>query len=206
MRRSHILSILCATMLVLVGVDAHGQRSATTLILVPGAGGATPNDFLIRNSGAFAARGFQTTVALSAGDIISSATSIRSRGGTAVLVSMSKGTLAAAQALAEGASVAGVVFVSGFMMPGTAESVPSILGAPGKLPATLVVHHRRDQCPMTPPEGATAFATWSAGKARLHLIDGGSPGGAPCRPLSAHGYFGQDNAAVSAIARFASAR
>lgn len=205
--RTQIFAIcFCAAILVLFGIDAHAQNRGITLILVPGAGGATPNDFLIRNGGAFAARGFQTTVAMSASDIISSAKSIRSGGRKAVLVSMSKGTLTAAEAISQGASVAGVVFVSGFMMPGTAGSVPSILGGASKLPITLVVHHRGDRCPLTPPEGATAFVDWSAGKATMHWVEGGESGGAPCRPMSAHGYFGQDIAAVSAITSFASVR
>jgi hypothetical protein len=185
---------------------ATAQQSVTTVILVPGAGGATPNDFLIRNTGAFASAGLQTTVAMSAGAIASAAKSVRAKGGKPVLVAMSKGTQTAAQAIAQGAPVAAVVFVSGFMMPGTGGSVPAILGTASKLPPTLVVHHRQDRCPMTTPDGAAAFVGWSGGKASIHWVDGGRPGGPPCRPMSAHGYIGQDQQAVSAITSFARSR
>jgi len=181
--------------------------AGTTLILIPGAGGASPNDFLIRNIAAFAAHGLQTKVATSAEEAVAAATAIRGSGGKALLVGMSAGTPTVAEAIAQGAPVAGAVFVSGTLMPGSAQrSVVAALGGPGKLPATLVVHHRKDQCPLTPPSSVSAFLGWSGGKARASWIDGGQAGGRPCGPMSAHGFIGQDQAAVAAIAGFARSR
>src|SRR6478736_5130134 len=90
----------------------------TTVILVPGAGGATPNDFLIRNTSSFATAGLQTTLAMSPGAISAAARSVRAAGGKPVVVAMSKGTQTAAQVIAQAAPLAGAVFVSGFMAPG----------------------------------------------------------------------------------------
>jgi predicted alpha/beta hydrolase family esterase len=185
--------------------NAFAQSSKPiTVILIPGAGGATPSDFLIRNEKAFASQGLQTKVATSA---VAAANAIRESGGKAVLVGMSAGTPMVAQAIAQGAPVAGAVFVAGTLVPGMAQrSVAATLGDPGKLPPSLVVHHRQDRCPMTPPSGVSTFVKWSGGKAKAAWIDGGNAGGNPCGPMSAHGFIGQDQAAVAAIAAFAKAQ
>jgi hypothetical protein len=56
---------------------------------------------------------------------------------------------------------------------------------------------------MTPPSGLSCFIKWSGGKAKAAWIDGGNAGGNPRGPMSAHGFMGQDQAAVAAIAAFA---
>ena len=188
--------------------NAFAQSSKpVTVILVPGAGGATPSDFLIRNEKAFASQGLQTKVATSAAAAVAAANAIKESGGKAVLVGMSAGTPTVAQAIAQGAPVAGAVFVAGTLVPGMAQrSVAAALGDPGKLPPSLVVHHRQDRCPMTPPSGVSAFVKWSGGKAKATWVDGGNAGGNPCGPMSAHGFMGQDQVAVTAIAAFAKAQ
>jgi hypothetical protein len=184
--------------------DAFAQSTKqVTVILVPGASGATPSDFLIRNEKAFASQGLQTKVATSA----AAANAIKESGGKAVLVGLSAGTPTVAQAIAQGAPVAGAVFVAGTLVPGMAQrSVAATLGDPGKLPPSLVVHHRQDRCPLTPPSGVSAFVKWSGGKAKATWVDGGNAGGNPCGAMSAHGFMGQDQVAVTAIAAFAKAQ
>jgi dienelactone hydrolase len=184
-------------------VAQNSRQVQTTLVLVPGAGGASPNDFLIRNKGNFEANGFSIVVALTAEDARSAAASAASQGSRVVLVGMSAGTPTVAEALASGAPVTRAVLVSGPLMPPgiRGRSVVGSLGTPAALPPTLVVHHRQDACPLTPPEGVAPFVSWSRGRARAAWVSGNA--GGPCGPISAHGYIGQDGAAIAAISRFA---
>lgn len=210
MKYARLLRALSVFLVICSGAFAQAPKGGgTTLILVPGAGGASPADFLIRNRGSFAAYGLETVVALSAGEAASAAASARGQGRKAVLVGMSAGTPTVAEALAAGAPAAGAVFVSGPLMPPgiRGRSVAGALGSPARLPATLVVHHRRDACPLTPPQGVAQFVRWSGGKVRASWVDGGGGGdGRNCGPRSAHGYIGQDGPAVAAIASFARSR
>jgi predicted alpha/beta-hydrolase family hydrolase len=89
------------------------QDAKVTVVLVPGAGGATPSDFLIRNEKAFVSQGLQTKVVTTAAEAVAAANAIRESGGKAVLVGMSAGTPKVAQVIAQGASVAGAVFCCG---------------------------------------------------------------------------------------------
>ena len=203
---AHCIAVTLA-FVALSGVSAQSPKQVT-VVLIPGAGGATPSDFLIRNERAFASYGLQTKVATSAAAAVAAANAVRESGGKAVLVGMSAGTPTVAQAILQGAPVAGAVFVAGTLVPGAAQrSVAATLGDPGKLPPSLVVHHRQDRCPMTPPSGVSSFVKWSGGKAKAAWIEGGNAGGGrPCGPMSAHGFVGQDQAAVAAIATFVRAR
>lgn len=197
----------CAALLMAsVAGEALAQtRSGTTLVLVPGAGGAVPSDFLMRNQRNFQAYGLSTVVATSASQAAAAANQIAAQGGRPVLVGMSAGTPKVAQAVAQGARAAGLVLVAGSLVPNPkGVSVIQALGSPARLPPTLVVHHRQDECRLTPPEAVGSFVGWSGGRARVSWIDGGGGGdGRPCGPMSAHGFVGQDNQAVAAIASFA---
>ncbi len=103
-----------------------------------------------------------------------------------------------AQAVAAGARPDGVVFTAGFM-----QQVQGILGSPGSLPRTLVVHHREDTCRFTLPGAVEPFVQWSGGKARVVWITGGTSTGDVCEARAYHGFNGVDGKVVSAVAGFA---
>lgn len=177
-------------------VSAQGARPLA--ILLPGAGGAIPSDVLIRNLERFRAAGFDVTVATSAGEAAAHLSNERSTRRRIVFVSMSRGGNFAARALASGARPDGVVFVSTNL-----PEIADILGSPTALPSTLIVHHRRDACPLTPPEAVPGFVNWSGRKARTAWVNNsGAPVPNPCGPFGAHGFFREDGAAMAAILAF----
>jgi hypothetical protein len=94
---------------ILVSVSASAQAKAV-VILVPGAGGAVLEDFLIRNGPQFSAAGIRTLVATSASSAVSIARREHEQGSDVALVGMSRGTLRVAEALSQGAPVSRVVF------------------------------------------------------------------------------------------------
>ena len=74
---------------------------------------------------------------------------------------------------------------------------------------TLIVHHREDKCKLCPAAGAQKIeeALVNSKKVELMYFSGGKrPAsgnlGKPCKPLSAHGYYGIEKEVVSAIADF----
>jgi hypothetical protein len=77
-----------------------------------------------------------------------------------ILVGMSRGSIDVANALAAGAKANGVVLVSGAY-----SKVQLSIGSPSRLPATLVIHHRDDECHATPASAVTSFVAWSGGRA-----------------------------------------
>lgn len=171
-------------------------------ILMPGSAGVHPNDFLIRNRDRISGAGIETKVTTSPGEAADIARSEKQKGRRVVLVGMSKGARDVAQALAGGAPANGVVFVSGGL-----REVASILGSPARLPPALIVHHRSDACPKTPPGGVGYFQRWSGGRASVRWMTAeASPDRRPCGPDGAHGFFHQDNAPVSAIVGFIRSR
>ena len=72
-----------------------------------------------------------------------------------------------------------------------------------KMPV-LVVHHVKDGCVSTPPEGAKAIRDALKGSARadLIMIEGGESGGNPCQGKSHQGFMGIEDRAVDAITAF----
>lgn len=179
----------------LVGeAQAQPAKPRATAILVPGAGGPVPSDFLMRNRAAFEQRGIATIVAQ--GDI---AGIVARAPLPVVVVGMSRGTLAAAA----GASRAdGLVLVSGPLMPGPApRSVKAVAGSPAALPPTLIVHNPNDGCASTPASGVAPFQAWS-GRAQVAWVSSGPGQGNPCGPFAAHGFAGNDGAAIGAITGF----
>jgi dienelactone hydrolase len=161
-----------------------------------------PSDFLIRNQGSFAAAGIPTIVATSGSEAASVAAAETQKGRRVVIVGMSRGALMAANAIASGARPAGVVFVSAGY-----DGVMGALGSPAVLPRTLVVHHRRDACNLTPPSGVAQFTAFAGGRASVRWIDNtGAPAPNPCGPFGAHGFYTKDSAAVGAIVGFVKAR
>lgn len=169
-------------------------------VLLPGAGGPIPSDFLMRNRSAFERAGFSTVVATDLTTVGSAVADGRRRGARVAVVAMSRGTLLLADALRSGVTPDAAVFVSG------SRGVAGRLGSAQVLPRTLVVHNPEDACPGTDPASAQALADWAGSRVRLQWIrESGPPVGTPCGPFGAHGYHQRDGAAVSAIVRFISA-
>ena len=113
------------------------------------------------------------------------------------LVGTSRGTQRAASAIASGAKPNAVVLTAGFL-----DDVRQTVGSPGALPRTLVVHHRQDQCRVTPPSAIDPFRQWGGAKVTVAWFDGG-PGGQPyCQARSFHGFQGLDGQVVTTVARF----
>jgi hypothetical protein len=182
-------------------VPASAQQGPTVVILMPGASGGAPSDFLIRNRSRFWP-GIETRVTTSPSQAAEMARSETQKGHKVVLVGMSLGALHVGQALAAGAPVDGAVFVSGPL-----RNVAGAIGAPAKLPPSLVVHHRNDGCVKTPPSGVGFFEQWSGGRASVSWIStAGGPDNQPCQSRGAHGFFVQDGPAVSAIMAFIRSR
>lgn len=113
-----------------------------------------------------------------------------------IVVAMSRGALKVADTLA--ARPDGIVFASSIL-----DSARGMIGDPGRLPPTLIIHHRQDSCRLTLPDSAVTFQQWAGGKARLIWIDGGSSTGDPCQARAYHGFIGREGQVVSAITSFA---
>jgi hypothetical protein len=194
-----IRTILIAAGAALALSTAPGAADAqTAAILIAGAGGPVPTDFLVRNRARFEAAGIPVEVVASGNEAVAAARRITAQGRKFVLVGMSRGGRGVALALAGGARAAGAVFVSAPL--GLAREA---LGSPSRLPPTLVVHHRRDGCDSTAPGGVGPFVSWSGGRARVAWFDNdGPPAPNPCGPRGAHGYFMNDGPPVSAIISF----
>jgi hypothetical protein len=159
---------------------------------------------LVRTRTAYAARGFAVLVPDCCVDL-AAAVSYMGEYGRVTVVGTSRGTQRAARGVAAGARPARLVLTSGFLSDasGDGDNVMRILGSPGALPPTLIVHHRHDECNKTSPEGVKPFLDWSAGKARVVWLDGGESEGNPCEAWAHHGFNGIDMQVVSAVASFA---
>jgi hypothetical protein len=189
-------------LITLAALWSGAASAANVAILMPGSSGIVPGDFLVRNEDRFKAAGIRTVVTTSSSTAAETVAAEAALGHKSVIVGMSKGTVDAAAAIASGARPAGVVFVSGIYA-----QVMATLGSPDKLPPTLSVHHIHDICKSTLPAGASEFVAWAHGKARLRWINTtGEPSANPCNAHGAHGYFGQDGAAVAAIIGFVKSR
>jgi hypothetical protein len=191
-------------LLLAAGGPAQAQ-SRGTVILVPGSGGGTPNDFLVRNQQAYEAAGFTTRIAVGSAAAQNAAAS--AGGGKVYGVGMSAGATHLAEAIAGGARFDRVVFVSAAYLPPPSNSavgsgVIATLGSPARLPPTLAVHNRNDICPNTPPEGARRFVAWSKGRARLQFLASSAMQSPPCRARSPHGFLGADAQATRTIIGF----
>lgn len=182
----------------------HVPSGATaSAVLVPGRAGIVPNDPLVRNQAALNARGI-ATLTVPHGMVLGQAIQyMRKIKEPVALIGMSAGTSFAARGIGNGAKPDSLVLISGMLMPpgGKVPSAQELLKSPGQLPRTLILHNRNDGCQFTPASSAEAFAKWSGGKARIEWI-GGSGGGDPCGPNSAHGFMGADGQVVGAIAGF----
>lgn len=183
----------------LAGMQALPAQAAQKplVILIPGAGGAVPNDFLVRNKSGFQRAGFAVKITTSPRD---AAKTIRQQSARrkVYLVGMSKGAMMSARILSRGVRPAAAVFVSG-----NYQRVMATMGSAAQLPSTLVVHHRQDRCRMSAPGHVSAFVNWSRGRVRvawMSMSGGGNDN--PCGPNGAHGFFRKDQKPIAAITRF----
>ncbi len=159
---------------------------------------------LVRTRAAYAAKGFAVLVP-DGGVNVAAAVQFMSKFGSVTLVGTSRGTQRAARGIAAGARPARLVLTAGFLTDasGDGDHVVRILGSPARLPPTLVVHHRSDQCKKTLPAGVAPFVAWSKGKASAVWLTGGNARGNACRARHYHGFNGIDGQVVEAVAGFA---
>ena len=123
-----------------------------------------------------------------------------------VAVGTSRGSLRAAMALARNRGTDrpdAVVFTAAYLTPfGPLPAVQTIIGAPQSLPPTLIVHHRDDECPETPPEGVAPFRAWGGPIVRVIWLEGGEATGNPCQARSHHGFLGLDGVVVEVVSHW----
>src|SRR6185312_13794307 len=170
--------------------------------------GSLKGNQLVRTREAYVARGFAVLVPDAGVNVAAAVKYMAAIKRPVTLVGTSRGTQRAAEGLAAGARPDALVLTSGFLSPQSGEgehrSVIALLGSPSRLPRTLVIHHRRDGCRWTSPNGVAPFVAWSGGKARVAWLDGGSASGDPCEARGHHGFNGQDSEVVNLVAGFAS--
>jgi hypothetical protein len=159
---------------------------------------------LVRNRAAFAAKGLAVLVVdanVNLGEAVKYMANIKK---PVTVIGTSRGTLRAAKGIARGARPDALVLTSGFLTnaSGSHDNVANILGSPGKLPNTLVIHHRNDGCRVTLPAGVAPFIKWASGKARVVWLSGGGTQGNPCKGKSHHGFLGLDAQMVAVAAKF----
>jgi hypothetical protein len=191
-----------------------GGKARGAIILLAGGDGqigvrgdgsiAKQGNQLVRTRQAYASRGFAVLVP-DANVNVAAAVKFMGKYGPVTLVGTSRGTQRAARGIAAGARPARLVLTAGMLSDASGDSgnVVNIVGSPVALPPTLVVHHRRDGCSVTRPDGVAPFLAWAKGKARVTWLDGGRAVGNPCQARGYHGFNGIDGQVVSAVAGFA---
>src|SRR5262249_19715294 len=168
------------------------------------AAGGWPATNLLTPRHAYAARG-NAVLVVDAGVSLAEAVEYMARIKRPVtVVATSRGTIRAAEGIAQGARPDALVLTSGFLTSesGSPTNVAAILGSPNRLPRTLVIHHRNDDCKFTLPAGVAAFIQWAAGRARVAWLSGGVSVGNPCEAQAHHGFNGLDSSVVSLAAGF----
>lgn len=205
-------------------IDLLGSRTSLTLpksaeasvILMPGGSGrigvsatgelsGRNDNVLLRIAPDLVRHGFAVMI-VDEGTLLSEAIAyMRTIKQPVTVVGTSRGTWRAARALADGARPDRLVLSSGLLSArsGPDENVIDVLGTPERLPQTLIIHHRDDQCRVTLPEGVEPFMEWAGKKARLVWVEGGVSEGNPCKPRAHHGFNGVENKLVDAIVGFA---
>jgi hypothetical protein len=162
---------------------------------------------LVRTRESYAARGFAVLVPDGGINLKAAVEYMAAIKRPVTLVGTSRGTQRAAVGIARGARPDALVLTAGFLSPqsgkGEHRSVIALLGSPSRLPRTLVIHHRQDECRWTSPKGVAPFIAWSSGRARVAWLDGGTAAGDPCQARSHHGFDGLDSQVVNLVVEFA---
>jgi hypothetical protein len=119
------------------------------------------------------------------------------------LVGTSRGTVTTAY-LGALPGVDGLVFSSSVTLSSNNNPATALDGKLDAIKApVLLVHHKEDECRVTPPEGVGWIRDRlkSARVVETLWFDGGDPPQSnPCRAMSAHGYLGIEKKVVDAIA------
>lgn len=205
-------------------VDVHGSRALlmrprapqASLILMPGGDGdigVTSSgelthgraNSLVRTADDFVRRNFAVLIVDADVDLRAAVDLMRGLRRPVIVAATSRGTLRAAEGIARGARPDRLVLTSGMLSAASGDpgrNVVGILGGPGALPPTLVVHHRQDGCRVTLPAGVDPFLSWARGKARAVWIDGGVTEGRLCGAKAHHGFNGVEDRMVAAVAGF----
>lgn len=157
---------------------------------------ARSGNWIVRTRGAYARSGIASITLDGGADPAKAVEYMRGIAPRVIVVAMSRGALKVADTLS--ARPDGVVFASSIL-----DGARGMIGDPGRLPPTLIIHHRQDSCRLTLPDSAVTFQQWTGGKARLVWIDGGSSTGDPCQARAYHGFIGREGQVVGAITSFA---
>jgi hypothetical protein len=186
-----------------------------SVILMPGGSGAiNPGEHgeinglrgnqLVRTRHAYAARGLAVLVVDAGTNLASAVQYMAAIKRPVTVIATSRGTIRAAQGIAGGARPDALVLTSGLLSAasGSGQNVESILGSPASLPRTLVIHHRQDSCNLTLPAGVDPFIKWSAGRARVRWVSGGTSTGPACEAYAHHGFNGLDGQIVGIAGGF----
>jgi hypothetical protein len=186
-----------------------------SVILMPGGSGAIAAgdhgdihglnfNQLVRTRNAYAARGLAVLVVDAGTPLPAAVQYMAAIKRPVTVIATSRGTIRAAEGIASGARPDALVLTSGLLSPesGSGQNVMSILGSPAALPRTLVIQHRQDGCKLTLPAGVDPFVKWSAGRARVVWVSGGTDQGNPCEAAAHHGFNGQDGQVVGLAAGF----
>ena len=186
-----------------------------SVILMPGGDGAIRagdqgdihgllGNQLVRTRHAYAARGLAVMVTDVDTDLAGAVKYMAAIKRPVTVIATSRGTLRAAEGIARGARPDALVLTSGLLSPasGSGQNVMSIIGSPASLPRTLVIHHRQDSCNLTLPAGVDPFIKWSAGRARVRWVSGGTSTGPACEAYAYHGFNGLDGQIVGIAGSF----
>jgi len=157
---------------------------------------ARNGNWIVRTRAAYLRNGIASITLDGGADPAKAVEYMRGIASRVIVVAMSRGALKVADTLA--ARPDGIVFASSIL-----DGARGMIGDPGRLPPTLIIHHRQDSCRLTLPDSAVTFQQWAGGKARLIWIDGGSSTGDPCQARAYHGFIGREGQVVSAITSFA---
>jgi hypothetical protein len=159
---------------------------------------------LVRTRHSYAARGLAVLVVDADTDLSSAVQYMAAIKRPVTVIATSRGTIRAAQGIARGARPDALVLTSGLLSPesGSGDNVMSILGSATVLPRTLVIHHREDGCRLTLPAGVDPFIKWSAGRAHVTWVSGGSDQDDACEAMAHHGFNGLDGQIVGMAASF----
>lgn len=190
------------SIILMAGGDGHLNIGANGSI------GSLKGNQMVRTRHAYAARGFAVLVPDANVDVAAAVKYMAAIAKPVTLAGTSRGTQRAAEGIGAGAKPDALVLTSGFLSPQSGQGVNRhvirlVGGAPGVLPRTLVVHHRRDGCHFTLPSGVQPFLDWSKGKASVVWLDGGANNGDPCQAGGHHGFAGLDAQVVDTVAKFA---
>ena len=187
--------------------------------------GINSNNFLVRSRQLFAGHGFHIAVMDAATDYLSCAEGLRGHrlstehssdiaaviedlrfryaGKPVWTVGTSRGSTSAAQAaavLAAGSSGPdGVVLSSSVTRPSPLANTLLDVALESISVATLIVAHRDDACPVTPPGDSQSVKTRliSTPKSAIRFFSGGLPAlSEACDALSPHGYFGIEHRVI----------